>query len=45
MPYIICASLLFHSVDLSFGLWKLLSLIYSHLSVFALLPVLLMSYP
>ena len=44
-PYIICASLLFHSVDVSFGLCKLLSLIYSHLSIFALLPVLFISFP
>ena len=43
--YIICASLLFHSVDVSFGLKKIFSLIYSHLSIFALLPVLLTSYP
>ena len=45
IPYKICASLLFHSVDVSFGLKKLFSLIYSHLSIFALLPVLLTSYP
>ena len=44
IPYIICASLLFHSVDVSFGL-KIFSLIYSHLSIFALLPVFLTSYP
>ena len=44
IPYIICASLLFHSVDVSFGL-KIFSLIYSHLSIFALLPILLTSYP
>ena len=44
-PYIIFASLPFHSVDVSFGLQKLLSLIYPHLSIFALLPVLLISEP
>ena len=45
IPYKICASFLFHSVGISFGLKKLFSLIYSHLSIFALLPVLLTSYP
>ena len=43
-PYMICCGLHFHSIDLSSSVQKFFSLIYSHLSIFALLPVLLVSW-